>query len=100
MLEKVKQAEAKAGYNIDDSKPKISSSVGFMKGRKIPENLDLEHKIFNIQSKFSWEIDLWGKWNAENKEAQELIKVESYTKDAPKSFQSMRLPNLVQIQLY
>ena len=70
--------------------------------RKIPENLDLEHKIPSIQSrsKFSWEIDLWGKWNAENKEAIELLKAESYTKDAAKLVLIHETSTVVQIQLY
>ena len=87
MLEKVKQAEAKAEYNIDDSKPKISSSIGWVEGKENTRESEFRtQNIPNIQSKakFSWEIDLWGKWVAENREAQELIKVESYTKEAAK----------------
>ena len=89
MLEKVKQAEAKAGYNIDDSNPKISSSVGWIRGKENTRESGFRtQNIPSIQSKakFSWEIDLWGKWKAEKKEAYELLKAESYTKEAAKLF--------------
>ena len=87
MLKKVKQAETKAGYKIDDSRPNMSTSIGWMHGKENTRESGFRtQNTPNIESrsKFNWEIDLWGKWNMESREAIERINAESYTRAAAK----------------
>ena len=78
-----KLEEVKSGLNFltNEAKANLNSSVGWTSGKENTRDSDFKtSKIPQFQSNvgFTWELDMWGKWEAHRNETLEILKAEHF----------------------
>lgn len=83
-LARIELARAKVGYFIDESKAQFNTSVEWAPGKENTRDSKFQTQHtpeWRSRANFGWEFDLWGKWTAHKKEAQQFIDAEIYTQE-------------------
>ena len=80
-LSKLEEVKSGLTFLTNGAKANLNSSIGWTSGKENTRNSDFKtSKIPQFQSNvgLTWELDMWGKWEAHRNETLEILKAEHF----------------------